>query len=513
MRHPPSRSSRGRPRSPVRTARSERQRRSGSTRSRTARHCVQPGVHRRQRVAAQARVLGQVDAAARPRRRARRSRSAARSRPGAAARQVERQRPAGDRERQRRAAGRTEVLEHGQVAGHPRTSQRHGSLTRASCSWPRGTTSWYWSKPVAAVQARPARRAASSGNMWAPNGSTRPLSRRGARRKRYSLKARTVLGRSSPPGHHVAGPRPAPRTVVPAATRPVGAVDDQLGPGHDAPHRRRAEQVEPGDPVRPAGRQQGRERLVERCTRSLSTRQRRCAAARARSRPTRSPRSAPSRRPWRRTARGLGRARARAPRRRRSAARARARGARTCPRVPWFLPWMSAAIAPPTVTCCVPGTTGSTQPARHQRGQQLAEGDAGVGGEDAAVELEAAQRGHVEHEAVAPLGGVAVAAAHPARDRSRRRRGRRSATAARSSSIPRARTTSAGTRAPPPQPDTARVGRGVRRHRGRECRRSAGGMDAEREQDQPDQCARRQPAIASSVSSGASPPPARTSAP
>ena len=28
----------------------------------------------------------------------------------------------------------------------------------------------------------------------------------------------------------------------------------------------------------------------------------------------------------------------------------------------WFLPWMSAAIAPPTVTCRVPGVTGTNQP-------------------------------------------------------------------------------------------------------------------------------------------------------
>lgn len=33
------------------------------------------------------------------------------------------------------------------------------------------------------------------------------------------------------------------------------------------------------------------------------------------------------------------------------------------PSAAWFLPWMSQAIAPPTVTCWVPGTTGSTQPA------------------------------------------------------------------------------------------------------------------------------------------------------
>ena len=32
------------------------------------------------------------------------------------------------------------------------------------------------------------------------------------------------------------------------------------------------------------------------------------------------------------------------------------------PAVPWFLPWMSLAIAPPTVTCWVPGTTGTISP-------------------------------------------------------------------------------------------------------------------------------------------------------
>ena len=33
------------------------------------------------------------------------------------------------------------------------------------------------------------------------------------------------------------------------------------------------------------------------------------------------------------------------------------------PAVPWFFPWISLAIAPPTDTCCVPGTTGTIHPA------------------------------------------------------------------------------------------------------------------------------------------------------
>ena len=80
---------------------------------------------------------------------------------------------------------------------------------------------------------------------------------------------------------------------------------------------------------------------------------------------------------------------------------------------------MSLAIAPPIVTCCVPGRTGTTQPLGHERSEQLADRDTGLRGHRPlrAVELEVLQPGRLEHQPAAELRGVAVAAAHPTRDR------------------------------------------------------------------------------------------------
>ena len=99
-------------RRPSRRARSERIDPAGSSLSRIELHSSELRVHRRQRVRAQARVLGQVDAAARAgdqlveaveqRTETRRG-----------GRDVERQRPPRDRERQQPSPG-PEALEHGQ---------------------------------------------------------------------------------------------------------------------------------------------------------------------------------------------------------------------------------------------------------------------------------------------------------------------------------------------------------------------------------------------------------------
>ena len=85
----------------------------------------------------------------------------------------------------------------------------------------------------------------------------------------------------------------------------------------------------------------------------------------------------------------------------------------------WFLPWMSLAMAPPTVTKRVPGVTGTKKPRGHEHPQQLVEADAGRHGGRrrrrrrdgvVGVVLEA------QHGAPAVLRRVAVRAPEPAGD-------------------------------------------------------------------------------------------------
>ena len=89
------------------------------------------------------------------------------------------------------------------------------------------------------------------------------------------------------------------------------------------------------------------------------------------------------------------------------------------PVLPWFLPWMSAAIAPPTVTCWVPGTTAGIHPAG-----TATSSNSPIVRPASAVTVPAAGSRSKRLSAVASstrpprqLGRVAVAAAHPPRDR------------------------------------------------------------------------------------------------
>ena len=80
---------------------------------------------------------------------------------------------------------------------------------------------------------------------------------------------------------------------------------------------------------------------------------------------------------------------------------------------------MSQAIAPPTVTWRVPGSTGTHSPNGQRRLHQLVQADAGVDVDQPGVgadRVDAVQRRHVDHQAAAVLGVVAVGAAQPACD-------------------------------------------------------------------------------------------------
>ena len=108
-----------------------------------------------------------------------------------------------------------------------------------------------------------------------------------------------------------------------------------------------------------------------------------------------------------------------APRRRAGRGRRRRRGPSTSRRRWWFLPWTSAATAPPTVTWRVPGVTGTNQPRGTRNAQQLVEGGAGAGGHDAGGGVEHRARGASPpswstHDAAGVLGGVAIGAAEAA---------------------------------------------------------------------------------------------------
>ena len=85
----------------------------------------------------------------------------------------------------------------------------------------------------------------------------------------------------------------------------------------------------------------------------------------------------------------------------------------------WFLPWMSLAMAPPTVTKRVPGDTGTKKPRGHEDLQQLVEADARRDGGRRRDRVEHGLVGVVleaQHGAPAVLRRVAVGAAHPPGD-------------------------------------------------------------------------------------------------
>ena len=88
------------------------------------------------------------------------------------------------------------------------------------------------------------------------------------------------------------------------------------------------------------------------------------------------------------------------------------------PKVPatwWFLPWMSLAMAPPRVTYLVPGVTGRKKPRGTAEVENLGEGDAGFGGEEAGGRVEMDETVHAggdDEVAVFEQAGIAVGAAH-----------------------------------------------------------------------------------------------------
>ncbi len=281
---------------------------------------------------------------------------------------------------------------------------------------------------------------------------------------------------------------------------------------------RRAEQIEPGHAMRPAGSQQAGQSLVERprparCRRS----QWRHGAASARSAPTRSPRCSPIPPTVAREQLGVaaGCELELLPRRDQQPEREDVAAER--PGRPVVLAvdvgWRSRR---PTVTCWVPGTTGSIQPAGTSSASSCFEGAPRAGGDGPhPSRSKPLHGGGVDDEAVEPLSGVAVAAPHPARDRSS---GNVGGAHRPPRAVPRRyrRATSVGghpgAAAPPRQHRAgALAASGIGgEHRGV----STAACTAEGEQDQPGE-GKLRPADdrSSSVSSGASPPPARTMAP
>ena len=80
----------------------------------------------------------------------------------------------------------------------------------------------------------------------------------------------------------------------------------------------------------------------------------------------------------------------------------------------WFLPWMSAAMAPPTVTRRVPGVTGTNQPSGTKRSIRVCRLTPAPTVITPGVEVgrvDGVEPGGVEDGAAGVLGGVAVAAA------------------------------------------------------------------------------------------------------
>ncbi len=125
------------------------------------------------------------------------------------------------------------------------------------------------------------------------------------------------------------------------------------------------------------------------------------------------------------------------------------------PATPWFLPWMSLAIAPPTVTCCVPGTTGTVHPAGTSTSSRSPIVAPACCGDDPmfGVELEPPQPCGIEHEPARQLSGVAVTASFTAGDRTADAPPA-SSTAVRNAATPSGRTSDTFAPGPPPQPRT-----------------------------------------------------------
>ena len=138
----------------VRRDRSDMKTPSGSRRLRAAWNSAQARVHRCDRLGSGARVLGQVDPAARRRRPAGRGGRAAPAR-RRGRRQVERESPARDRERQRAAVGRAEPLQHRQERRQAGRRDPARRCRAATSSAPNGTTNWYCTKPRRPVHAVP----------------------------------------------------------------------------------------------------------------------------------------------------------------------------------------------------------------------------------------------------------------------------------------------------------------------------------------------------------------------
>ena len=123
--------------------------------------------------------------------------------------------------------------------------------------------------------------------------------------------------------------------------------------------------------------------------------------------------------------------------------------------VPWFLPWMSLAIAPPTVTCWVPGTTGTIQPVGTSRGSSspIVTPAPAVTVPPAVSSSRPLQAGGLEHETARELGRVAVATAQATGDRSARPRVAR----AHHSGRPHTKRRSSGAATPTPRPPPGRA--------------------------------------------------------
>ena len=85
----------------------------------------------------------------------------------------------------------------------------------------------------------------------------------------------------------------------------------------------------------------------------------------------------------------------------------------------WFLPWMSQAMAPPMVTCRVPGSTGTHSPngsAAFISVSRLTPASTSTMRVSPLIEWMRVQRRHVDDQTAAVLGVVAVRPAQPAGD-------------------------------------------------------------------------------------------------
>ena len=264
-----------------------------------------------------------------------------------------------------------------------------------------------------------------------------PRWRRGALRYQSSLNARSVARLARPFGktsgkvsscgasNFSGSLRSFAGQLVARGERPAG----EHGP---AELRAGGGGVEPGGGVavgvvRAVGEQ--REQLVEVAGAvGVDDEVRRLGAVQLDRRRARSRRSGPCRRRWPRTARPRGRpASACGPRR---PPVTRSIDSTWLPKLPlvwWFLPWTSAPIAPPIVTCRVPGSTGTHQPsgsAARIRVSRLTPPSTTATPRVGVDRGRAGEPGHVEHEAARVLRGVAVGAAEAAGDHPARARGR-----------------------------------------------------------------------------------------